>query len=326
MLTQMGQGPILKAIPSLSLGLWRILPVAMMLALPATFATWAHPALAETDEGHADEDEGSGGHGKGRHGRHHNVVPPVSPPVAESGNQESGRAGSGRSLAGGYLRAEMGLLRSQPDNSSWLPPGYPVDPQVFFDLGSDTGGFAGLAIGQDWGNGLRGEVELMGFGSTEFSGPWSYTEPETPGPHASVTGSVRSVALMGNIFYEPFQNRKSKTVPYVMMGVGLADNQMSDWTRINPEVDREERSFAGASNADLALSVGFGVSMEVGKTKKGDPMTFEVGYRYFDLGTAQGGTTPLPGSGQGGEPVGALKMNQSSQLISVGIRIPLRGL
>lgn len=317
-----------------SRGLAQIMSLSLAVMVPVTLGLSSQPMLAQTDEGHTDGGGGEGGANgnangnggvKGRHGRHHQVVDPVSAPLAVDGAAAGGGAGAGRKLAGTYMRAEMGIMRASPGNSSWLPPGYPDDPQVFFDLGSSNGGFAGVALGYDWANGARGEVELLGFGKTDFAGPWSYTVPATPGPHASVQGSVRSVAVMGNLFYEPFQNPKSKFAPYVMVGLGLANNTMSDWTRINTDSGRDERSFAGASHTDLAMAVGFGVSMEVGKTGKGDPMTLEMGYRYFDLGTAQGSTTPLPGSGAGGDPVGALKLDQSNQVVTLGLRIPLRG-
>ncbi len=316
-------------------GLGQVVSLSVLMAVPIAFAVWTNPAQAQTEEGHTDgghtdgggdEGGGKGGHGAGGHGGHGGHGETVDPEMAvkaPDAARVSGGSGAGRAIPGTYFRAEMGVLQAQPGSANWLPPGYPSDPQVFFDLGSDNGGFAGLAIGYDWSNGLRGEVEMLGFGSTQFSGPWSYTVPETSGPHASVRGSVRSVALMGNLFYEPFRSSTGKVVPYVMAGIGMANNRMSDWTRINPDEDRTERSFAGASRTDLALAVGFGVSMEIGKTRNGAPMTFELGYRYFDLGTAQGDSTPLPGSGSGGVPVQALRLDQSDQVITVGIRIPL---
>ncbi|MFN4202745.1 MAG: hypothetical protein ACK4GM_06820 [Tabrizicola sp.] len=45
--------------------------------------------------------------------------------------------------------------------------------------------------------------------------------------------------------------------------------------------------------------------------------------RYFDLGTARGGTTPLPGSGAGGAPVEALNFDVNDTVVALGLRIPM---
>lgn len=225
-----------------------------------------------------------------------------------------------------YIRAEVGVARSSADDAFWRPSGFPPDPQIFFDLSSDTGGFGGLAVGKELRNGLRGELALNVFGSTSFDGDWSFTVPPTPGPHASMSGTTRSVSLMGNVFYEPFGTigAAGKIKPYVMAGLGVARNTMSDWTRINPDAGRSERTFEGDTTTSFAYALGVGLSMEAGKTALGAPITVEFGYRYFDLGKVKGRTTPLSGGG-GGDPVTALNFNKSDHVVSVGIRIPLRG-
>lgn len=129
-----------------------------------------------------------------------------------------------------YIRAEAGLARSSTNNAFWRPPGFPSDPQIFFDLSSDTVGFGGLAIGRQLREGLRGEVALNVFGPTGFDGGFSFTVPATPGPQASMSGSTRSVSLMGNVFFEPSAalGLTGKVKPYVMAGLGVARNTMSD--------------------------------------------------------------------------------------------------
>ena len=57
---------------------------------------------------------------------------------------------------------------------------------------------AAIVIGHDCGSGWRGEVSLNIFGKSAHEGPWSYTVPEDPGPHADLEASVRSIDLMAN--------------------------------------------------------------------------------------------------------------------------------
>lgn len=269
--------------------------------------------------GGGEEDEGGGHGGGGRHGR---PVPPVAPPVlpAGDGGTAAMSAGAG-ATSGNYLRLELGGVFGSAGDANWLPPGFPSDPQVFFDLDLDAAALAAIGIGRDYGNGWRGEVSLNLFGNRDFEGPWSYTVPEDPGPHASMEGSVRSVALMAN-GYRDFDSAGSMT-PFVTFGLGIARNTMGDWTRINPDAGRTRRSFEGDSDTGLAWSVGAGVSWDVGPVLGSSPAKLDLSWRYFDLGSASGGTEPLPGSGAGGNPVEALNFDVNDHVVALGLRIPM---
>ncbi|MFN3991866.1 MAG: outer membrane protein [Tabrizicola flagellatus] len=230
----------------------------------------------------------------------------------------SGGAGA---TSGNYLRLELGAAFGSAGDANWLPPVYPSDPQVFFDLDLDTAPMAAIGIGHDYGSGWRGEVSLNLFGKSDFSGPWSYTIPADPGPHADMEGSVRSAALMAN-GYRDFESGSALT-PFVTFGLGIAHNTMGEWTRINPDAGRERRSFEGGSDTGLAWSIGAGVSWDVGPVMGSAPAMLDLTWRYFDLGSVSGGTEALPGSGAGGSPVEGLNFDVTDHVLALGLRIPM---
>jgi opacity protein-like surface antigen len=126
---------------------------------------------------------------------------------------------------------------------------------------------------------------------------------------------------MANGYYD--FDAGGKAVPFVTAGLGLARNAMDDWTRINPDADRTSRSFEGGSETSLAWSIGVGVAVDVGPVLGSAPAKLELAWRYFDLGSVSGGYVPLPGSGAGGQPVTPLNFDVTTQVISLGLRIPL---
>lgn len=300
------------------------------LALGAMLPVSTHngAAWAQDEGGHEDggdhEDggghEGGGGKGKGKGGK---PVPPVEvqPIVQGEGGDQTTRARSGAASSGNYFRFELGAARGSAGDASWLPEGYPVDPQVFFDIDVDTVAMGAVAIGRNYGNGWRAEVALNVFGKADFAGPWSYTVPATAGPHADMEGSVSSVALFANGYYDLVSS--GRATPFLTAGLGVAHNTMGDWTRINPDATRTRRSFEGGSDTNLAWSIGAGVSWDVGPVLGSAPAKLDLTWRYFDLGSVTGGTTPLPGSGAGGSPDEGLNFDLTDQVISLGLRIPL---
>lgn len=298
----------------------------IMLAGIVPLSTSGGAAWAQDDDGHEDGGHEDGGHedggGKGK-GGHHGKPPLPGEVLPASGGDGADGDGtsSGTAKAGNYFRLEFGAASGSAGDASWLPPGYPTDPQVFFDLDIDQAAMGAVAVGRDFGNGWRGEVAMNIFATADFAGQWSYTVPETTGPHADVEGTVRSVALMAN-GYRDFDTG-GRATPFVTVGLGVAHNTMGDWTRINPDSDPTRRSFEGGSDTGFAWSVGAGVSWDVGQVLGSAPAKLELTWRYFDLGSVTGGTEPLPGSGSGGNPVEALNFDVTDQVVSVGLRIPL---
>jgi opacity protein-like surface antigen len=212
-----------------------------------------------------------------------------------------------------------GSNSAQPCPMPVIPPG-PSDPRVYFDLDFDTAATGGLAIGASFGEGWRGEAAVNVFDGSDFSGPWSYTVPADPGPHASMEGSVRSVAFFANGYYDiPMEG---EFTPFVTAGLGYASNTMSEWTRINPDAERTSRTFGSASESDIAWNVGAGVAWDVGPVMGSGPAKLELAWRYYDLGSISGSSIPLDGSGSS-TPREPLNFDLTNQVFSVGLRFPL---
>ena len=229
--------------------------------------------------------------------------------------------------ANAYLRLGIGADMLDTGNEKWGSPGAPPngsDPIVFFDL-SDPDGVAGtIAVGRQLRIGWRGEISFTGFDRKDVSGPWSYTVPATPGPHADMSTSVRSNALMANVLYDwpSMKTGRFNAQPFLLAGIGVAWNKMDNWTRTNAaNITQPTREFGGDTSTEFAWTLGAGVSWDVGKTNAG-PIKLDLMYQYFDLGNAQGGSQPLPGSGTR-IPVNPLEFDLTSQVISVGVRFPL---
>jgi len=223
---------------------------------------------------------------------------------------------------GPYLRIEGGYADRSLNEAYWLPPGYPKDPRVNFNLDGDKGQLWGIAVGYDWLNGFRADVELLGRSSMDLNGTWSGPKP---GPHADITsGTVRTTALMANLYYAPLEHMgsHSRFQPFVTAGLGLASNKVSDWTRTRAGASQPDRSFEGNTDISPAASIGIGASIQL--TKPGQhPVLLELAYKYYYFGKARGGSTPLPGSGSE-KPATPLTFEPTDQVVSLSIRVPLK--
>lgn len=249
-------------------------------------------------------------------------VSAMAPCLAQDGESLFGVESPGGVTFGPYVRAGLGVEYSMVDDGFWESPGA-SDPLVLFAFDSDNAAFGSVGVGFDWMNGYRGDISLSYFGEKDVSGPWSATIPPTPGPHASMATSVSSLALMGHVYYTPWerQGKNTRFNPYVSAGVGFARNEMSTWTRTNPAATRPERSFEGNIETDLAWSVGIGASWQIQRPGQ-RVMLLDAGVQYFDLGDAQGSGQPLAGSGTS-TPRQPLTVGMDATVVSVGIRIPL---
>ena len=226
---------------------------------------------------------------------------------------------------GPYARAEFGGSLMGADGGYWLPPGS-SDPRISFDASAQDTFLGSVALGYDWQNGIRADLSFLGTGTSDVSGPCSGASDGTPcSDHADITdASVSTMAAMGNIFYAPLEARGSNSVfqPFVAAGVGVALNEVGAWTRENPGSARPVRTFSGDRSSSLAWSVGIGASLQVTRAGRW-PVIVEAAWRYYDYGTASGGSTPLAGSGTS-EPRQPFSFDLNSQVISLGVRIPLK--
>lgn len=252
------------------------------------------------------------------------VLAMLSAPLAAAPDTLPG-AGLASVTYGPYLRAELGMATTDITDGSWQPHGYPTDPQVNFDLSGQDGGFGAVAIGFDWMNGYRFDLGVAFSESMSVTGPCaSASDGSDCASHADITSaSLNTNALMGSLYYSPLEAAGKNTTfnPFVVVGLGLANNKVGDWTRTNDSlVTGVNRSFEGDSSTSLAYSVGFGASWQL--TKPGQwPVILEASYRYYNFGTAQGGSTPIDG---GESPVTPLKFDVENQVVSIGVRVPLQ--
>lgn len=230
---------------------------------------------------------------------------------------------------GPYGRFALGFAANTYDNAHWQNGA--GDPVINFNFGDENGGFGEVAVGFDWQNGFRGELAFARFGDTDAVGPCaSASNGSACNTHANITGgSISSTTIMGNVYYAPmeFSGNNSVFQPFLTAGLGLSMNDVSEWTRTanpgNPTL-RRTRSFSSNTETSFAWSLGLGAAWQV--TRPGQhPVIVEMSYRYFDLGEAQGGAAPLPGSGAG-TPVTPLTYDNTRQVISLGVRIPLQRL
>ena len=191
--------------------------------------------------------------------------------------------------------------RTPTSGSNWAPPSLmpvtptgfrqgPTTPACFSILISIRPLWVASPLGASFGEGWRGEAAVNVFDSSDFSGNWSYTVPADPGPHASMEGTVRSVAFFANGYYDvPVEG---DFTPFVTAGLGYARNTMSDWTRINPDADRATRTFGSAYDNGFAWNVGAGVAWDVDSVMGSGPVKLEVAWRYYDLGSVNGSADP----------------------------------
>lgn len=226
---------------------------------------------------------------------------------------------------GPYVRLEFGLAQPSLDSALWQPPG-PADPSIFFDADGQDGSFGGVALGFDWQNGIRADMSVFGTETGNVSATCASTSDGSPcSAHVQdISASVTTKGLMANGYYAPLEARGSNSTfqPFLVAGVGLARNEVGQWTRTNPAAGQPTRSFEGDTSTDLAWSVGVGASFQV--TRAGArPIIIEAMVRHFDFGTASGGTTPLPGNGTS-TPIKPFTFDRSDQVVTLGVRIPLQ--
>lgn len=226
---------------------------------------------------------------------------------------------------GPYARLEFGGAMPSLDDAYWLPPGA-SDPRIDFDAEGSTTGFGALAVGFDWQNGLRADVALFGTGTSDVTAPCSGASDGSPcSTHADITdASVSTLGAMANLYYAPLDARGSNArfQPFVVAGLGIARNEVGDWTRENPASGRPQRVFEGDTTSNLAWSLGVGASLQISGPGAW-PIMVEAAWRYYDFGTASGGSTALPGNGDS-QPRQPITIEASQQVVTFGIRVPLQ--
>lgn len=226
---------------------------------------------------------------------------------------------------GPYVRFDLGGVMPDPGGAFWEPPGED-DPRISFDVSADDAAFGAIGVGFDWQNGVRAEVSLFATGTSDVTAPCASASDGSPcSTHASITdASVSTRGLMASVYYAPLEAQGSNAPfqPFVVAGVGVARNEVGDWTRESATSGRPTRTFEGDTSSGLAWSVGIGASYQVTAAGRW-PVIVEAAWRYYDFGEASGGSTPLPGMGSG-SPREPFTFDNTSQVVTFGVRIPLQ--
>ncbi len=252
----------------------------------------------------------------------------------------TGAAQSGESLFGKrtlsvtygpYARIELGGAAPSFSNGSWLPPGED-DPRITFDVIPDKlrNAFGALALGYDWQNGFRGDLALFGMGRVDIKAPCTSASNGTScANHIDITGgSVQTQGAMANFFFAPLEAQGSNAVlqPFVVAGLGVAQNDVGDWTRTKNAgnatiASNPVRTYLGDTSSSVAWSFGLGASYQVTRPGKW-PVLVEASWRYYDFGRASGSVMSTGGTGT--EPREPFGFDNTSQVLSISVRIPLK--
>ena len=262
------------------------------------------------------------------------------PAVAQDGDLVTFSTQTASVTYGPYGRFALGTSANSYDNGRWQNG--QGDPTISFGLMDEDTGFGELAVGFDWQNGFRADLAFAHFGSANAIGPCVAVSDLTPcNDHADISAATISTdTIMANLFYAPMEHQGSNSVfqPFVMAGLGIAINDVGNWTReanpgspavnnANPADNRPFRTFEGNTEIEFAWSVGLGASWQVSRPGR-HPVILEASWRYFDLGTASGGANPVPPSSINGNssPTVPLTFDNTRQVFSLGVRIPLQRL
>jgi opacity protein-like surface antigen len=97
---------------------------------------------------------------------------------------------------------------------------------------------------------------------------------------------------------------------------------VDSWTRTNAASPNPVRVFNGDTVSDFAWSLGAGVAWQVSRPGR-HPVIIEATWRYYDFGTAEGGTVADVGVGTPRQP---LTFENRDHVFSIGVRIPLQRL
>ena len=226
---------------------------------------------------------------------------------------------------GPYVRLDLGGVIPDPGDAFWDPAGAD-DPRISFDASADNAAFGALGLGFDWQNGIRADVSYFATGTSDMTAPCASASDGSPcSTHASITdASISTHGVMASVYYAPLEAQGSNAPfqPFVVAGIGVARNEVGEWTRENPASGRPSRTYEGNTSSGLSWSVGIGASYQI--TEPGRwPVIVEAAWRYYDFGEASGGSTPLPGFG-GSEPRQPFTFDNTSQVVTFGIRVPLQ--
>jgi opacity protein-like surface antigen len=130
---------------------------------------------------------------------------------------------------------------------------------------NNPGYIIGGAVGVDWGNNIRTELELS---HARWSSDKShYTRDGFPGT-SFASSNVSATYLLGNVWFD--FNQGSRITPYVGGGLGVG------WANVNLATDTSYATNFGSSG--LAFQIGAGFRFDVSEN-----VMIDAGYRFKDI-------------------------------------------
>ena len=174
----------------------------------------------------------------------------------------------------------------------------------------DTNFGFGLSLGNDFSYStslpIRAEVEYVYHGDAKFGKGPSVITSAAPARVASHSFNIKAHTLMVNGFYD--FNIDSIITPYVGGGLGVSYMKTDYKAHINGNGAPTNVKVSN-NNWNFAWNIGGGAVYQFTEA-----MAVDVGYRYYDLGTAE------PGSVNTSDYRGSPKADYTAHELSVGLR------
>ena len=212
-----------------------------------------------------------------------------------------------------YITPKILYTKQKGDmtGGNWVQNGW--NKGVLSGEDDDTNFGFGVALGNDFSYSsslpIRGEVEYVYHGDAGFKKGPSVVFGTPGGGDARVAShefDVKAHSLMANAFYD--FNIDSIITPYVGGGIGVSYMKTNYKAHINGTGPATSVSVSN-NNWDFAWNIGGGAVYQFN-----DTMALDVGYRYFDLGTAE------PGKVNTADYKGSPKVDYTAHELSVGVR------
>jgi opacity protein-like surface antigen len=187
-----------------------------------------------------------------------------------------------KEFGGWYLRGDVGITNQQVDDFSspiFDLPGNDFDVQ-FNDF--DASAFVGLGVGYRFNRWVRADITGEYRAKSDFNGLDYYTDAGLPsGIGANVyEGNKSEWLLLANAYID--LPTFGIMTPFIGAGVGGARVKIADFSDFNPVVPGTATGVSGdTSTWNFAWALYAGLAFEVTPQ-----WTFEVGYRYLNLGDA----------------------------------------
>ena len=168
--------------------------------------------------------------------------------------------------------------------------------------------FLSAAVGLNTRSAFRAEIAYNYFASTNGRG---YADSNTN----NYKLNFKSQNLMFNAYFDILNDRRESPtiVPYIMAGIGFAQNTLS----MNYNLNNQLIQFADSDNSSFAYTAGIGFSTSVSYI-----LVLDISFRYFNFGNvALGPGYKLDGVEQQHEGFKG-KINESYQIMA-GLRIQI---